>query len=240
MASPVLSAHLAAIFREFRRSWLRAWSTTESPCLPQDFSRFFAQIRGDRKCGEAVTRAEQSYRRPQSSSRATDAGTTRGGEPVMLSTLGPRVESRAQSAKMGRRRTLARADPVAEARQGRTGPAPGPESVDRVTDPGTGPRRGAARRPWARSWWGRARAGREGYCRPGWRGFAPTPATRLKRGRDARPGTRRPIPGGGALHLTPAAVRWTSTAPGRKPGRPGGRSAGRRGRGPPGTGRHAA
>jgi hypothetical protein len=46
--SSFFSAHLAAIFREFRRSWLRAWSTTENPRFPLDFSRFSAQIRGGR------------------------------------------------------------------------------------------------------------------------------------------------------------------------------------------------
>src|SRR5512135_1564739 len=139
MASPVLSAHLAAIFREFRRSWLRAWSTTESPCFPQVFSRFFARIRGDRKYGEAVTRAEESYRRPQSSSRATDAGTTRGGEPVTLSTSGPRVESLARSARTGRPEPWR--EPIRSPRPGKAGPVrlPVAESVDLVTNPGPGP-----------------------------------------------------------------------------------------------------
>src|SRR5512135_2645604 len=202
MASPVLSAHLAAIFREFRRSWLRAWSTTESPCFPQVFSRFFARIRGDRKCGEAVTHAEESYRRPQSSSRATDAGTTRGGEPVTLSTLGPRVESLAQSAKMGRRRTRARADPVAEAKAEPVRLSVPSRSIWSRTP---GRARGAGRRADL----GRGRG--EGVPGPAERSTAaladgvPVHAdTSMKmrgRRRDARPGTRRPIPSGRALHL---------------------------------------
>jgi len=41
----LLSAHLAANFREFQNHLLRAGSTSVGPCFPQDFSRFSAQTR---------------------------------------------------------------------------------------------------------------------------------------------------------------------------------------------------
>src|SRR5512142_1023730 len=41
----LLSAHLAANFREFQNPLLRAGSTSVGPCFPQDFSRFSAQRR---------------------------------------------------------------------------------------------------------------------------------------------------------------------------------------------------
>src|SRR5512135_1990640 len=44
-ASNLLSAHLAANFREFQNHLLRAGSTSVGPCFPQDFSRFSAQRR---------------------------------------------------------------------------------------------------------------------------------------------------------------------------------------------------
>src|SRR5512135_3779378 len=51
----------------------------------------------------------------------------------------PHVESLARSARTGRRRILARADPVAEARQGRTGPAPGRRVGRSGHEPRAGP-----------------------------------------------------------------------------------------------------
>ena len=41
----LLSAHLAANFREFQNHLLRAGSTPVGPCFPQDFSRISAQTR---------------------------------------------------------------------------------------------------------------------------------------------------------------------------------------------------